>query len=167
MIWRSGTSVSLYRGVSYELPAGKWNKQKREERSPSSLPAHTTTVDDNKGEQVDVPQGPQLEEETTSVAKKDESSQPEAEYVNEIDELIDGLGPRYMDWPGDHPLPVDADLLPGAVPGYEPPFRILPYGVKSSLGSKEATALRRLARFLPPHFALGIICFFLFFLLFF
>ncbi|CAA7012849.1 unnamed protein product [Microthlaspi erraticum] len=153
VIWRSGTSISLYRGVSYELPAGKWNKQKREETSPSSLPATMTTVDDNRdGEEVKLPQ---LEQETTSVTKKDETSQQELEYENEIDGLIDGLGPRYMDWPGDHPLPVDADLLPGAVPGYEPPFRILPYGVKSSLGPKEATALRRLARFLPPHFALG------------
>ncbi|KAJ4894346.1 CRM family member 3A [Raphanus sativus] len=153
VIWRSGTSISLYRGVSYELPAGKWNKQKREETSPSSLPA-TTTVVESGDVKVHLPQ---LDQETTSVEKKDQEErfQPEVEYEDEIEEVLDGLGPRFKDWTGDHPLPIDADLLPGNIPGYEPPFRILPYGVRSSLGPKEATALRRIARFLPPHFALG------------
>ncbi|KFK39595.1 hypothetical protein AALP_AA3G264500 [Arabis alpina] len=152
VIWRSGTSMSLYRGVTYELPSGKWNKQKREETSPSSLPATTTMVVDNRDEQVHLPQ---LDQETTSVDKKDQISQSDVEYVDEVDKLLDGLGPRFLDWTGDNPLPVDADLLPGAIPGFEPPFRVLPYGVRSSLGPKEATALRRLARFIPPHFALG------------
>ncbi|ESQ33631.1 hypothetical protein EUTSA_v10006820mg [Eutrema salsugineum] len=151
VIWRSGTSISLYRGVTYELPAGKWNKQKREETLPSSSP-ETTNMVANSDEQAHLPQ---LDQGTTSVAKKDQTSQQEVEYEDEIDELLDGLGPRFMDWTGDNPLPIDADLLPGAIPGYEPPFRVLPYGVRSSLGPKEATALRRLARFLPPHFALG------------
>ncbi|ONK66594.1 uncharacterized protein A4U43_C06F9980 [Asparagus officinalis] len=31
----------------------------------------------------------------------------------------------------------------------------IPYGARSSFGYKEGTALRRLARVLPPHFALG------------
>lgn len=142
----------MYRGVSYELPSGKWNKQRREETPPSSLP-ETTTMVDNSDEKVHLAQ---LEQVTTSVEKKDQTSQPDVEYEDEIDELLDGLGPRFMDWPGDNPLPVDADLLPGAIPGYEPPFRVLPYGVRSSLGPKEATALRRLARSIPPHFALGM-----------
>ncbi|KAG2306682.1 hypothetical protein Bca52824_026430 [Brassica carinata] len=150
VIWRSGTSISLYRGVSYELPAGKWNKQKREKKSPSSLPA-TTSMVESGDEEVHLPQ---LDQETTSVENKEQ--EPVVEYEDEIEELLDGLGPRFKDWTGDHPLPIDADLLPGAVPGYEPPFRILPYGVRSSLGPKEATALRRLARFLPPHFALEV-----------
>ena len=53
---------------------------------------------------------------------------------------MDGLGPRYADWPGCDPLPVDADMLPGIVLGYQPPFRVLPYGVRRSLGLKEGTA---------------------------
>ncbi|KAF8086615.1 hypothetical protein N665_0619s0009 [Sinapis alba] len=91
VIWRSGTSISLYRGVSYELPAGKWNKQKREETSPSSLPATTTMVESGDEEVL----LPQLDKETTSVEKKDqeETSQPEVEYEDEIEELLDGLGP--------------------------------------------------------------------------
>lgn len=90
-------------------------------------------------------------------APREESSNalPETTYEDEVDLLLDGLGPRYEDWPGSDPLPVDADLLPATVPGYKPPFRLLPYGVRSTLGGKEATSLRRLARVLPPHFALG------------
>lgn len=155
MIWRSGTSISLYRGVSYELPSGKWNKQRREETPPEAVIENhdeTTTMVDKSDEKVHLPQ---LEQETTSVEKKDQTS-PVVEYEDELDELLDDLGPRFMDWPGDNPLPVDADLLPGAIPDYEPPFRVLPYGVRSSLGPKEATALRRLARSIPPHFALGM-----------
>jgi len=155
VIWRSGTSISLYRGVSYELPSGKWNKQRREETPPEAVIENhdeTTTMVDKSDEKVHLPQ---LEQETTSVEKKDQTS-PVVEYEDELDELLDDLGPRFMDWPGDNPLPVDADLLPGAIPDYEPPFRVLPYGVRSSLGPKEATALRRLARSIPPHFALGM-----------
>ena len=61
-------------------------------------------------------------------------------YEDDVDKLLDGLGPRYADWPGCDPLPVDADMLPRIVPGYQPPFRELPYGVRRSLGLKEGTA---------------------------
>lgn len=151
VIWRSGTSVSLYRGVSYEVPSVKLSKRiyKREDASPSSLPTRTT---DNTDKQVP---SSQPGKETTDVEKKDEVSQPEVDYEDEVNKLLEGLGPRYMDWQGSNPLPVDADMLPGIVPGYDPPFRVLPYGVRSTLGQKEATSLRRLARVLPPHFALG------------
>ncbi|CAJ1976482.1 unnamed protein product [Sphenostylis stenocarpa] len=80
---------------------------------------------------------------------------PKVSYEQEVDKLLDGLGPRYTDWSGCDPLPVDADMLPATVPGYQPPFRVLPFGVRSTLGLREATALRRIARTLPPHFALG------------
>ncbi|CAN6372673.1 unnamed protein product [Urochloa humidicola] len=80
---------------------------------------------------------------------------PEIKYEDEIDKLLDELGPRYSDWPGSDPLPVDADLLPANIPGYKPPFRVLPYGVRPSLSRRDTTNLRRLARGLPPHFALG------------
>ncbi|PKI65887.1 hypothetical protein CRG98_013707 [Punica granatum] len=86
---------------------------------------------------------------------EEEESLQEVEYEDEMDKFLDTLGPRYKDWPGSEPLPVDADMLPGTVAGYQPPFRVLPYGVRATLSQKEATALRRVARFLPPHFALG------------
>ncbi|KAL8131624.1 hypothetical protein AgCh_007535 [Apium graveolens] len=49
------------------------------------------------------------------------------------------------------------DLVPRIVPGYKPPFRLPSYGVRSTVGGKEATSLRRLARVIPPHFALGLL----------
>ncbi|KAL1200060.1 CRM-domain containing factor CFM3B [Cardamine amara subsp. amara] len=149
VIWRSGTSIALYKykADSNRGASGNLNKQiyRRAETSPSSLPANTSTV----GHSVQLVHLPQLEKEATIVGNK------EVEYEDEMNELLEGLGPRYTDWQGGYPLPVDADLLPGIVPGYEPPFRVLPYGVRSTLGTKEATALRRLATVLPPHFALG------------
>ncbi|MBA0747558.1 hypothetical protein Gogos_004465 [Gossypium gossypioides] len=73
----------------------------------------------------------------------------------ELNHLLDELGPRYKDWSGREPLPVDADLLPPVVPGYQPPFRRLPYGVRHCLKDREMTTFRRLARSMPPHFAIG------------
>lgn len=79
----------------------------------------------------------------------------EVQLEEEADRLLDGLGPRFTDWWGYNPLPVDADLLSGIVPGYRKPFRLLPYGIKPKLTDREMTVLRRLGRPLPCHFALG------------
>ncbi|XWS39236.1 hypothetical protein CRYUN_Cryun18bG0033200 [Craigia yunnanensis] len=158
VIWRSGTSVSLYRGVSYEVPSVNLNKQiyKRNEISIYSSQLVSDKIKDpsDLGSHKDVVP-PQANSVTAAGENNNIESLPEAKYEDEVDKLLEGLGPRYTDWPGCNPLPVDADLLPGIVPGYQPPFRVLPYGVRSSLGLKEATSLRRLARVLPPHFALG------------
>ena len=68
--------------------------------------------------------------EFTSQEKRDTERVPEVKYEDEVDKLLDGLGPRYADWPGCDPLPIDADMLPRTVPGYQSPFRVLPYGVR-------------------------------------
>ncbi|KAJ0232705.1 CRM-domain containing factor CFM3B [Hirschfeldia incana] len=154
VIWRSGTSIALYKykNDAYKDASVPTNKQiyRRAETSPSSLP---TSRVDHSVEQV---HHPQIEKETTNVGNEDRRTpHQEVEYEDEINELLEGLGPRYTDWQGGYPLPVDADLLPGIVPGYKPPFRVVPYGVRSTLGQKEATSLRRLGKVLPPHFALG------------
>ncbi|KAK6278911.1 hypothetical protein POUND7_019178 [Theobroma cacao] len=158
VIWRSGTSVSLYRGVSYEVPSVHLSKRiyKRNETFTYALPSVSDKTKDlsSLGSHKDVV-SPQANSETAAEGNKDTESLPEIRYEDEVDKLLEGLGPRYTDWPGCNPLPVDADLLPGIVAGYQPPFRVLPYGVRSSLGLKEATSLRRLARVLPPHFAIG------------
>jgi len=157
VIWRSGSSISLYRGVSYETP------------QPVKKPYHSIQTNE-VGSFSNVRYGaPGVSTETSRdtmeypreglpapVEKRQHTeSSSEVKYESEMDSLLESLGPRYTDWPGPDPLPVDADMLPGVVPGYKPPFRILPYGVRPSLGFKEGTALRRLARVLPPHFALG------------
>ncbi|KAM3754409.1 hypothetical protein ACB098_03G163100 [Castanea mollissima] len=148
VIWRSGTSLSLYRGVSFDDPEVKLNKRmlKKKEFPSNSLPTATekTTRGPSESGTDGYVHAPQANSNSTAVEKKDK-----------VDKLLDGLGPRYTDWPGCDPLPVDADMLPAVVPGYQPPFRVLPYGVRSTLGAKGATNLRRLAMVLPPHFALG------------
>ncbi|GAY63539.1 hypothetical protein CUMW_226420 [Citrus unshiu] len=149
VIWRSGTAVSLYRGVSYEVPSVQLNKRiyKRNELPASSV-SHATDKQIHKQISMSVNLETASEEQETDFVR-------EVKYEDEVEKLLDGLGPRYTDWPGCDPLPVDADMLPGIVPGYQPPFRVLPYGVRSTLARKEATNLQRLARVLPPHFALG------------
>ncbi|XP_022147344.1 CRM-domain containing factor CFM3A, chloroplastic/mitochondrial-like isoform X2 [Momordica charantia] len=160
VIWRSGTSLSLYRGVSYELPdAPQLNKRiyKRNENTPLPETGVSTIVPSKSSSHSNVhePQPKRAVNSTVGGQCSEQLTELQMNYEDEVDKLLDSLGPRYTDWPGLDPLPVDADLLPGIVPDYKPPFRILPYGVRSSLGVNEATALRRLARKLPPHFALG------------
>ncbi|KAL7202443.1 hypothetical protein ACSBR1_034004 [Camellia fascicularis] len=76
-------------------------------------------------------------------------------YEREADRLLDGLGPRFIDWWRPKPLPVDADLLPEVVPGFKPPFRLCPPHARAKLTDDELTYLRKLARPLPFHFVLG------------
>ncbi|VAH33173.1 unnamed protein product [Triticum turgidum subsp. durum] len=79
----------------------------------------------------------------------------EVKLAKDGDKLLDGLGPRFSEWWGYDPIPVDADLLPAIVPGFRRPFRLLPSGVPPKLTDREMTILRRLARPLPYHYALG------------
>lgn len=76
-------------------------------------------------------------------------------YEREANRLLSGLGPRFIDWWWKKPLPVDADLLPEVVPGFKPPLRMCPTGERTKLTDDELTYLRKLARSLPTHFALG------------
>ncbi|XP_028762399.1 CRM-domain containing factor CFM3A, chloroplastic/mitochondrial [Neltuma alba] len=156
VIWRSGNSVSLYRGVSYEVPSEQWNKQiyKKSKDPLNLLPPPSDDVEKASHIALDMGMNAQLEN-TEATNEQKEVPPPEVEYEDEVDKLLDSLGPRYTDWPGCDPLPVDADMLPATVSGFQPPFRVLPFGVRSSLGLREATNLRRVARTLPPHFALG------------
>lgn len=76
-------------------------------------------------------------------------------YEREADRLLDELGPRFVDWWMRKPLPVDGDLLPAVVPGYNTPFRLCPPFTRAKLIDAELTYLRKLARLLPTHFVLG------------
>lgn len=82
-------------------------------------------------------------------------SSKEEDDIQELNLLLDELGPRFKDWSGPEPLPVDADLLPAIISGYKSPFRLLPHGIRPALRDKEMTYFRRTARKMPPHFALG------------
>ncbi|XP_038684037.1 chloroplastic group IIA intron splicing facilitator CRS1, chloroplastic [Tripterygium wilfordii] len=76
-------------------------------------------------------------------------------FERETDRLLDGLGPRFIDWWMQKPLPVDADLLTQFVPGFKTPRRLCPSLVRSKLTDAELTYLRHHAQALPIHFALG------------
>ncbi|KAL0891249.1 hypothetical protein Bca101_015232 [Brassica carinata] len=128
VIWRSGSSVVLYRGISYKLKCVQsFIKENEEAREYIA-------------EEANYPKN----------VPKEQLSE-----LCELNDLLDEIGPRFHDWTGCAPLPVDADLLPPLVMGYRCPFRILPQGVKPCLSNKEMTEMRRLARTSPPHFALG------------
>ena len=76
-------------------------------------------------------------------------------YEREADRLLDELGPRFVDWWMQKPLPVDGDMLPAVVPGYMTPFRLCPPFTSAKLADAELTYLRKLARLQPTHFVLG------------
>lgn len=139
-------------------------------------PSQSQTVDREGGTLFipDVSSAETLEErsgnEATSGAYKSEQAVrvPErlpnmTEEEAEFNSLLDDLGPRFVEWWGTGVLPVDADLLPKVIPGYKTPFRLLPTGMRSRLTNAEMTTLRKLAKSLPCHFALGIILFPVFF----
>ncbi|KAL8236463.1 hypothetical protein R6Q59_017544 [Mikania micrantha] len=131
VIWRSGSSIVLFRGMAYKLPCVQSfteYKSKHTENESSINYAGRYVKDLSEEELLD---------------------------LKELNLVLDGLGPRFKDWSGREPLPVDADLLPSLVEGYKRPFRLLPYGTKPGLRDKEMTFIRRTARTMPPHFALG------------
>ncbi|XP_050224247.1 CRM-domain containing factor CFM2, chloroplastic isoform X2 [Mercurialis annua] len=160
VVWRVGTKIVLYRGVNYKYPyfvsggttatdtsinvAQDGDKSNEGDKVESS-----STGVDHKTVRPALIQG-------VGVVNRVRFQLPgEAQLAEEADSLLEGLGPRFNDWWGYEPLPIDADLLPAVVPGYQKPFRLLPYGVKPILTNDEMTTLKRLGRPLPCHFALG------------
>ncbi|XP_010420298.1 PREDICTED: chloroplastic group IIA intron splicing facilitator CRS1, chloroplastic-like [Camelina sativa] len=96
--------------------------------------------------------GPSSSSEKTDSGRDEISS---SLYEREADRLLDGLGPRYMDWWMRRPFPVDADLLPEVVNGYTTPSRRCPPNTRAKLSDEELTYLRNIAQALPFHFVLG------------
>ncbi|KAF5458827.1 hypothetical protein F2P56_022828 [Juglans regia] len=154
VIWRSGSSVVLYRGIAYKLPCVQsYTKQSQtnitmleDSKVAGSDTTHNMGVDTYRARKPFIPD---------SAKYLKDLSEDELMEFSDLDHLLDDLGPRFTDWTGREPLPVDADLLPAVVSGYRPPFRLLPYGLRHCLRNKEMTFIRRLARTMPPHFALG------------
>lgn len=182
VIWRAGSVLVLYRGSNYEPPSIKAAKVQAEISSgvsslaedtkpfvPDIVPAKKTAdsvirrkaseilLRDRESDLIDenIHSGRQLGCDIANEAPIVQST-VEMDPQKETNDILDGLGPRFIDWWGNDPLPVDADLLPEVVPNYKTPFRLLPYGTKrSKLNNQELTNLRKLAKPLPVHFALG------------
>ncbi|XP_077243921.1 CRS1 / YhbY (CRM) domain-containing protein [Tasmannia lanceolata] len=161
VIWRSGSVMVVYRGSNYERPSS---------RSQSSDGLSISTKVTHEGENLFVPDVSLPDSSDNGNGNNAISSTPEKTSSSvtshacvesltaeeaEFDSLLDGLGPRFVDWWGTGLLPVDADLLPQQIPGYKTPFRLLPTGMRPRLTNAELTTLRKLARKLPCHFALG------------
>lgn len=148
VVWSKKDALVVYRGHNYQLGFNATSKKHRDlvddgQSSSLSDSFHNTsdTVHMLNGE---------CDEEEVSV------SIDGSLYEREADRLLDGLGPRFVDWWYSKPLPVDADLLPEVVPGFRPPLRRCPPYVRSKLTDHELTYLRMIARPLPTHFVLGI-----------
>ncbi|KAK7314559.1 hypothetical protein VNO77_33085 [Canavalia gladiata] len=148
--WRSGSVMMVYRGTDYQGPDSRKELNEKEgdgffvpDVSSGSL---LKTEDGNASLSV---------EKSEPVSRNTEQPEHMQEAEAEYNALLDSLGPRFVEWWGTGILPVDADLLPRTVPGYKTPFRFLPAGMRSGLTNAEMTNLRRLAKSLPCHFALG------------
>lgn len=157
-MWSNKDFLAVYRGCNY-LDCSKDNWKKHHDSSNDldhssykmSYP-NTTTVASLSSDEMSLV-GP--------IHGRDgvwESLHMSSLYERESDRLLDGLGPRFVDWWMQKPLPVDADLLPEIVPGLKTPVRLsLPHASRSQLRDDELTYLRKLARPLPTHFVLGIV----------
>ncbi|CAH1434224.1 unnamed protein product [Lactuca virosa] len=146
VIWQSGSVMMVFRGVNYAGPSSRPESTEKDNNTlfvPDVSPASNPTTRNNDSA-------------TTSVATRtpvvaESMTEEEAEFNS----VLDGLGPRFQEWWGTGILPVDADLLPQTIPGFRTPFRLLPTGMRPRLTNSEMTNLRKLAKSLPCHFALG------------
>lgn len=168
VVWRAGSKILLYRGANYEYPYFSLD----EVSSGSSSKNDMKSADDLRIREESLSSEMHIVESVGEHSRRilDQSSliqgvgsptrvrflmPGEKQLIEEADQLLEGLGPRFTDWWGCDPLPIDGDLLPAVVPGYRKPFRLLPYGVNRKLTNDEMTLLKRLGQPLPCHFALG------------
>ncbi|KAM1114342.1 hypothetical protein TB2_046978 [Malus domestica] len=169
VVWRNKDSLVIYRGCNYQSTSKFFPK-----RHPRSAGCQETSSSDLI--QLDLEKSSIYQSETFESAvdeklnKKNDKEDPtqifletnvscqptsRSLYEKEADRLLDGLGPRFIDWWMHKPLPVDADLLPEVVPGFKAPIRRCPPNTRSRLTDDELTNLRKSARSLPTHFVLG------------
>ncbi|XP_024525151.1 CRM-domain containing factor CFM2, chloroplastic [Selaginella moellendorffii] len=146
VIWRAGAALVIYRGKDYAGP-------------PKERWIPTESVSKPK-ESVEKPEKSHVSGELLGIDtqfKEFVNHIPfiEAEYEMQMDRLLAELGPRYADWKGDRPVPVDGDKLPAIDHNFKSPYRLLPYGMEPKLSDREFTNLVRLARQMPPQFVIS------------
>lgn len=148
VIWQSGSVMMVYRGANYAGPSSRPRSNEKDGDAlfvPDVSSANSNLIT-RTGDAV-----------TASIATRTPvlADRTMTEEETEFNSVLDGLGPRFHEWWGTGILPIDADLLPQTVPGFKTPFRLLPTGMRSRLTNAEMTNLRKLAKSLPCHFALG------------
>lgn len=169
VVWCKKDTLVVYRGCNYQLPSevstelhsglafnGKIIVGHVEDDVNLSQNRTTAT---NEGKESLHPAGCVLGKNDGIIQSVDGTL-----YEREANRLLDGLGPRFIDWWRPKPLPVDADLLPEVVCNFRPPFRLCPPWTRSQLTDDELTYLRKLACPLPTHFVLGNMTHFLYLL---
>ncbi|ERN03972.1 hypothetical protein AMTRI_Chr13g85620 [Amborella trichopoda] len=159
VIWMSGSVMVVYRGSTYgQQPSSRPNTSEEEVIATNLVHEGDTLFVPDVAHSEKIPESARknsiITAEKPSLFSVDEVPTL-TEEEKEYNSILDGLGPRFVEWWGTGFLPVDADLLPQKVPGYKPPFRLLPIGMRSRLTNAEMTNLRKFARKLPSHFALG------------
>lgn len=149
VIWRSGSVMMVFRGVNYAGPSSR--SQSFEREGDSLFVPDVTSASNSITRNEDTADSALEKSKPVRLGPAESMTEEEAEFNS----LLDGLGPRFEEWWGTGILPVDADLLPQTIPGYKTPFRLLPTGMRPRLTNAEMTNLRKLAKSLPCHFALG------------
>ncbi|KAI8534440.1 hypothetical protein RHMOL_Rhmol10G0089800 [Rhododendron molle] len=148
VVWSKKDALVVYRGCNFQPGL-------RTSMAQSGFPSHHKFKD--KGTLSQLKSDASTREENMSRHGGETEILPinGSLYEREADRILDGLGPRFIDWWRPKPLPVDADLLPEVVPGFKPPFRRCPPHGRVKLTDDELTYLRMLAQQLPFHFVLG------------
>ncbi|KAL2635271.1 hypothetical protein R1flu_006750 [Riccia fluitans] len=157
VVWRAGGACLLYRGKDYVPPQlrGLLGAESAEENEVTEKSDGEKENGDAADDTDTDEEGEEKSRESVVVVPKVPKSVYDPDMERELEEILTALGPRYVDWSGGNPVPVDADQLLDTDVQFTKPYRLLPYGVKSSLSNNEMTELRRLARPIPPHFVLG------------
>ncbi|KVI02435.1 hypothetical protein Ccrd_019196 [Cynara cardunculus var. scolymus] len=126
VIWRAGSIIILYRGADYKYPYFFVNNVKPNDASDGDLIEEGGVQESYS--QMKTTQPPLIQG-VGSRTRVRFQLPGEAQLAEEADQLLEGLGPRFTDWYGYDPQPVDADHLPAVVSGYRKPFRLLPFGL--------------------------------------
>ncbi|KAI3946441.1 hypothetical protein MKX01_017657 [Papaver californicum] len=166
VVWTKDDTHVVYRGFLHESPSDGSSKLNQVPASDKISPSKAVVLNEdvsaesltNMAVQDDNITGKALEESSHFAGMEENFNHQLVQgtlYEREADRLLDGLGPRFVDWWWPKPLPVDADLLAEVIPGFMTPFRLCPPHVRLQLADDELTYLRKLARPLPTHFALG------------
>ncbi|XP_058728773.1 chloroplastic group IIA intron splicing facilitator CRS1, chloroplastic-like isoform X2 [Vicia villosa] len=168
VVWSKKDALVVYRGCDYQLtskgspkihtgyiPSQRKNSYETSEVKSSTKADHYLVESDQT--RSEILSGNVDHKDSQSIDIHDMNYQPtnRSLYERECDRLLDGLGPRFIDWWMNTPLPVDADLLPEVVPGFKPPFRLCPPHARVKLTDGELTYFRRVSHPLPTHFVLG------------
>ncbi|KAL5072302.1 hypothetical protein RYX36_011286 [Vicia faba] len=165
VVWSKKDALVVYRGCNYQLtsegspkiyiPSRRTNFYETSEVKSATEDDHYPVESDRTTSEILSRNADHKDSQSTDIQDMNCQMTSGSLYQRECDRLLDGLGPRFIDWWMNKPLPVDADLLPEVVPGFEPPFRLCPPHASVKLTDDELTYFRKISHPLPTHFVLG------------